>query len=52
MEEWVEDGEGVRRASDSGEDSDPGLHIVHGSMELCGAAKPAISPTAGQGRTR
>jgi hypothetical protein len=52
MEEWVEDGEGVRRGSDSGEGSDPGLRIVHGSMELCGAAKSAISAGPSQGRTR
>jgi hypothetical protein len=52
MEEWVEDGEGVRRGSDSGEGSDLGLRIVHSSMELCDAAKSAISPIPGQGRTR
>ena len=42
------------RASEggSGEGSASGLRIVHGSMELCDAAKVAISPTLGHGRTR
>jgi hypothetical protein len=44
----VEDGEGVRRGSDSGEDADPAVRMVHGSMELCGAAKSAISPRPGE----
>ena len=48
----MEDGEGVRRGSDSGEDADPAVRMVHGSMELCGAAKSAISPIPGRGRTR
>ena len=52
MEEWVEEGESVRRGSGSGEGSASGLLIVHGSMELCDAAKAAISPTLGHGRTR
>jgi len=52
MEEWVEDDEGVRRGSGNGEDSDPGLRIVHGSIELCSAAKAAISAGPSQGRTR
>jgi hypothetical protein len=29
-----------------------GLRIVHGSMDLCSAAKPTISSISGQGRTR
>jgi hypothetical protein len=53
MEEWVEeDSEVVRRGSDSGEGSGPDLLLVHSSMELCDAAKAAISPTPGQERTR
>ena len=52
MEAWVEDIEGVCRGSDGGEGSELGLRIVHGSMELCDAAKAAISRIPGQGRTR
>jgi len=50
MEAWVEESEGVRRGSRGGED--PGLCLVHSSMDLCGAAEAAISPAPGQGRTR
>jgi hypothetical protein len=48
----VEDGEGVRGGSGSEESSDSDLCLVHGSMELCGAAENAISLAPGQGRTR
>ena len=50
----MEDNEDVTGAVTMGEGagSDSGLRLVHGSMELCGAAKPAISPPRGQGRTR
>jgi hypothetical protein len=52
MEEWVEECEGVRKGSGSGEGSDSDLFLVHGSIELCDAAEAAISPASGQGRTR
>jgi hypothetical protein len=53
MEEWVEDVEGERgRGGGAEEDSDLSRCIVHGSMKLCSAAEPAISPAGGQGRTR
>ena len=52
MEEWVEECEGVRRGSGSEESLASGLRIVHGSMDLCSATEPVISPTPGQGRTR
>ena len=29
-----------------------GLRLVQGSIELCGATEPAISPGSGQGKTR
>jgi hypothetical protein len=48
----LEECEGVRRGSGNGESSDLSLRVVHGSMELCDAAKAAISPTPGQGGTR
>ena len=48
----MEQSEGICRGSGSGEDPDPGLRIVHGSMDLCSAAESAISPTLGQGRIR
>jgi hypothetical protein len=44
--------EGVRRSSNDGEASHTGLRIVHSSIELCTAAKAAMSPAPGQGRTR
>jgi hypothetical protein len=50
MEEWVEESEGVRRGGGSGEDPDRGLRLVHGSIELCSAAEPAISPAPALGR--
>ena len=47
------DVEGERgRGAGGEEDSDLSLRLVHGSMELCGAAKAAISPASGPGRTR
>jgi|ERR1700722_5605200 hypothetical protein len=49
MEEWVGDVEGE---CGQGGGRDLGLRIVHGSMELCDAAKTAISPTVGLGRSR
>jgi hypothetical protein len=49
MEEWVEDLEGM---SGRGDGEDFGPRIVHGSMELCGAAKAAIRPAPSQGRAR
>jgi len=45
MEEWVEDSECVRGGSGNGEGLDSSLRLVHGSIELCSAAEPAISPT-------
>ena len=48
----MEDSEGVRGGGGSGEGLDSSLRLVHGSMELCGAAESAISPAPGQGRTR
>ena len=52
MEEWVEECEGARGGGGSGEHSDSGLRIVHGSIELCSAAEAAISPVPNLGRTR
>ena len=48
----MEECEGVRRGSGSEESLASGLRIVHGSMDLCSATEPVISPTPGQGRTR
>lgn len=48
----MEDVEGARRGDGIGEDLDSGLRLVHSSIELCDAAKAAISPTPDQGRTR
>ena len=48
----MEECEGVRKGSGSGEGSDSDLCLVHGSIELCDAAEAAISPASGQGRTR
>ena len=47
------DVEGERGRGGGGEeDSDLSQRIVHGSMKLCSAAEPAISPAGGQGGTR
>ena len=46
----MEDSESVRGGSGAGLDSD--LRLVHGSIELCSAAEPAISPATSPGRTR
>jgi hypothetical protein len=51
LEEWMEDIEGVRSGGSRGDGPDPGPSIVHGSMELCDAAKTAIS-RPGHGRMR
>jgi hypothetical protein len=48
----VEDGEGVRGRGDAGQRLNADLRLVHGSIELCDAAKAAISPPPGLGRTR
>ena len=48
----MEECEGVRKGSGSGESSDSDLSLVHSSMQLCDAAEAAISPAPGQGRTR
>ena len=48
----MEDSEGVRRSSGSGEGLDSSLRLVQSSIELCGAAEPAISPAPSPGRTR
>ena len=42
---------GIRGVSGNGESLDPGLRLVHGSIELCTAAKPAISPAPALRRT-
>jgi hypothetical protein len=53
MKEWVGDVEGERgRGGGCEEESDLGLPIVHGTMELCSAAEAAISAAPGQGGTR
>jgi hypothetical protein len=52
MEEWVEDESGVHERGGGEHGSDSGLHLVHSSIELCDAAKTAISPVPGPGRTR
>ena len=47
------DGERERGRGGGGEeDSDLSPRLVHGSMELCGAAEAVISTAPGQGRTR
>ena len=47
------DVEGERRRGGAGEEnSDSSLRLVHGSVELCGAAEAAISPAPSRGRTR
>ena len=48
----MEDLGGIRGRGDAGERFDADLRLVHGSIELCIAAKAAISPAPGQGRTR
>ena len=45
----MEDREGV---SGCGDGDGSSLHIVHGSIELCGAAKAVISPAPSHGRMR
>jgi hypothetical protein len=47
----VDDSEGVRGGSGSGDGLDSDLRLVHGSMELCSAAEAAISPALSPGRT-
>jgi hypothetical protein len=44
MEERVDDLQGVRRGNGREAVLDSGLRLVHSSIELCGAAKGAISP--------
>jgi hypothetical protein len=51
-EEGVEEIEGVRMGRGDGGGSASGPRLVHGSIELCDAAKGAISPAPGQGRAR
>ena len=43
---------GIRGVNGNGEGFDPGLRLVHSSIELCTAAEPAISPAPSPGRTR
>ncbi len=47
----MEECEGARGGA-GGEGLHDAQHIVHGSIELCSAAKTAKSPASGQGRTR
>ena len=42
---------GIRGGSGNGEGSDSSLRLVHGSIELCSAAEPAISPAPALRRT-
>ena len=43
---------GIRGGSGAGAGLDSDLRLVHGSIELCSAAEPAISPAPSRGRTR
>jgi hypothetical protein len=43
---------GIRGGSGNEEGLYSGLRLVHGSMELCSAAEPAISPALSPGGTR
>jgi hypothetical protein len=45
----VEEDVGVRSAEEDGEGSDSDLCLVHGGIELCGAAEGAISRAPGSG---
>ena len=45
----MEEDVGVRGAGEDGEGSDSGLCLVHSSIELCGAAKGAMSRAPGSG---